>query len=81
MTVHGMDGANQPGLALVLELIHEQARHVPCRGCGQALQDSAIEIRGIEIDRIVVELVCGSCGATSTVAATPSTEPGTAVVR
>jgi hypothetical protein len=81
MTAHSMDGVNQPGLALVLELIQEQARHVPCRGCGQALQDSAIEIRGCEIDRIVIELVCGLCGATSTAAATPGTEPGTAVVR
>lgn len=76
-----MEEFNPRGIELLLEVIREQVAPLPCPGCGQPFGDAQIELQEMTIDRVGLEMVCGSCAARHRVTVSPASEGGIPVVR
>ena len=70
-----------PGLELVLRLVAAEAETMSCRTCEEPLSHPAITLREHDLQRMVVEVRCRSCGNAMLLGVEPEAEEGRAGVR
>ena len=70
-----------PGLELVLRLVAAEAETMSCRGCEEPLSNSTVTLREHDLQRVVVEVRCRSCGNAVLLGVAPEAEEGRAGVR
>lgn len=70
-----------PGLELVLRLVAAEAETMSCRGCDEPLSNPAITLREHDLQHVVVEVRCRSCGDALVLGVEPEAEEGRAGVR
>jgi RNase P subunit RPR2 len=70
-----------PGLELVLRLVAAEAETMSCRGCEEPLSNPAITLREHDLQHVVVEVRCRSCGDAFALRVEPEAEEGRAGVR
>ena len=70
-----------PGFDLMLRIVEEEVRAKRCPECAGSLADCEINLRDLELDRVVAEVSCHRCNRTVLMTIAPESEPGVASVR
>jgi uncharacterized protein with PIN domain len=71
----------EPAHRLLLELARRELETRRCPGCGGSLATCRLELREVERDRALVEVVCRQCGRQAGMVLCPDPGEGRAEVR